>query len=354
MPIPHSIRRLSPSTQALVGTLTSWKTLNQRWLGGDDTLEKLDRIKEAGEPLAIPALMSFGFVRNNEIRSKARSVIWQLFARIPIESLPLLDEALRTSWAHLYDWYGMKVEAITELAGETEADRLYLTLLTCHRSGFIRAEALRVVLAIDPSDIIIPFTIVRLADWVTEVCLEARKVIRGKLVPRYAGCFVRFGLLNRIAGNSRYRPAYSEWIDELLMLPECAVDLRRGIEPQSREVRRGSYRIAAQSPALAGHDLVMLALADKDVIVRKWAFAMGQKLGFPSEVTTSNFTLAASQTRSRMVRMMVSSCRATLRCSAFTNLQKVDCTGSLVTLRMPVRIGSRAIKRNWFSRGNPM
>ena len=73
-----------------------------------------------------------------------------------------------------------------------------------------------------------------------------------------------------------------------------------------------------------------------------------------SMVTTSNFTLAASQTRSRKVRMMVRICRATCRCSAFTNLQKLDCTGSLATLRMPVRIGSRAMKRNWFSRGKPM
>src|ERR1700733_13775918 len=71
-------------------------------------------------------------------------------------------------------------------------------------------------------------------------------------------------------------------------------------------------------------------------------------------VTTFNFTLAAAQTCSRMVRMMLSICRATFPCSVFTTLQKVDCTGSLVTFRMPVRIGSRAMKRNWFSRGKPM
>jgi hypothetical protein len=41
-------------------------------------------------------------------------------------------------------------------------------------------------------------------------------------------------------------------------------------------------------------------------------------------------------------------------CAPFTNLQKVDCTGNWVTLRMPVRIGSRAMKRNWFSRAKPI
>jgi hypothetical protein len=34
--------------------------------------------------------------------------------------------------------------------------------------------------------------------------------------------------------------------------------------------------------------------------------------------------------------------------------QKVDCTGSLLIWRMPVRTGARAMKRNWFGRGNPM
>jgi hypothetical protein len=245
----------------------------------------MERIRAAAEPLAIPFLMSFGFVPNNEIRTKARSVIGDLFVQLPVELLPSLDDALRTSWAHMEDWYGMKPETLSRLGCETNADRLYLALLACHRSGFMRAEALRFALATDPSDFIIPFAIIRLVDWVPEVQLEAEKVIRTKLAPRHAACYVRcFGLLNRVSTHSRYRAVYSEWIDEFLIRPECVADLRRGIESPSRDVRRSSYRIAVRSAAIACQDLVMAALADKDVIVRKWAFTMGQDLGVPSDL----------------------------------------------------------------------
>jgi HEAT repeat protein len=269
----------------LIARLTRWNELTKRWFGGDDTLEILERIGEAGEPLAIPELMSFGFVQKSEVRSKARSVIQQLFSQMPVEDLPLPDEALRRSWGRLEDWYGMKADAVNELGGETAADRLYLALLTCHRSGYVRAEALRVVLATNSSDLIIPFALIRLVDWVNEVRLEAERAIRNKLRPRYAGRFVGcFGLLNRIKESSRFRPEYFRWIDELLILPECGVDLKLGTESRSREVRRHSYRIAAQNPALAGEDLVVRAIGDADVTVRKWAFTIGQRLGSPRDL----------------------------------------------------------------------
>lgn len=41
-----------------------------------------------------------------------------------------LDDALCTSWAHLEDWYGVKLEVVVELGGNTDADRLDLGLLT--------------------------------------------------------------------------------------------------------------------------------------------------------------------------------------------------------------------------------
>src|SRR5438045_932194 len=142
MTTPH-LNRLSPSTRALVTRLTSWRTLPQRWSGGDDTVPILEQIGEANEPLAIPELMSFGFVNNHNIRAKARSIIERLFAQIPIEALPFLDESLRQSWAHLEDWYGMKPDAIENIGGSADADRLYLALVSCHRNGHVRAQALR-------------------------------------------------------------------------------------------------------------------------------------------------------------------------------------------------------------------
>ncbi len=93
----------------------------------------LDQIGKANEPAAICDLMSFGLVRNEEIRAKARSIIRNLFTQISIEALPLLDESLRQSWAHLEDWYGMRPEAIDGIGQNTDADRIFLGLATSHR-----------------------------------------------------------------------------------------------------------------------------------------------------------------------------------------------------------------------------
>lgn len=231
-------QRLSASTEALVTQLTTWKTLPSRWAGGDDTIRILGQIREAGEPAAIPYLMSFGFVRNRRVRSEARWTIWQLFSAIPIESLPQLDESLRQSWAHLEDWYGMKADEISVLGGSTDADQLYVALVSCHRSGYVRAEALR-TLSTYPSDLVIPFALLRLVDWVGEVRTAAEAALTSKLDPAYAHAFVRcLGLIGRLSANSRYRAKYSRWIDDLLGSSACAANLRRGIDSESRRVAR--------------------------------------------------------------------------------------------------------------------
>ena len=72
-----------------------------------------------------------------------------------------------------------------------------------------------------------------------------------------------------------------------------------------------------------------------------------------SRVTVVNRTLAAVQTRSRSWRCIDRICRATFRCSEARKRHSVDCGGSRVTFKMPVRMGSRAMKRSWWSRAKP-
>src|SRR6266404_2460348 len=72
-----------------------------------------------------------------------------------------------------------------------------------------------------------------------------------------------------------------------------------------------------------------------------------------SSVTSFNPTWAASHTRCRICRPTSSSCRATTRCSAAKNRQKVLCTGSSPTPTIPVSIGSRPRNCRWFNREKP-
>src|SRR5947209_10028727 len=44
---------------------------------------------------------------------------------------------------------------------------------------------------------------------------------------------------------------------------------------------------------------------------------------------------------------------ATFKCNDARNRHNVDCGGSRGSFRIPVNIGSPAMKRSWFNRGNP-
>jgi len=272
------LRGLSPSTLDLVKKLVSWPTLKERWNGNRETLAILDRIGRANEPAAIRDLMSFGLVRSEEIRAKARLIIRSLFTLIPIEALQLLDESLRQSWAHLEDWYGLRPEAIDNIGLNTDSDRVFVGLVTSHRSGHVRAAALR-ALGADPSDLGVPFLLIRLADWVTEVQIIAENAVQEKLRPEHASAFVGcLGLVDRLTSNSRFRAEYSQWIDSLLARSDCAQALREGMKGSSCAIRRHCYRVAVQNPGLNIDEVLAQAIGDTDVLVRKWAFTTGPDL----------------------------------------------------------------------------
>jgi HEAT repeat protein len=272
------LRGLSPSTLDLVKKLYGRRALFQRWNRADDTIAILEQISEANEPAAIRDLMPFGLARSEEIRAKARTIILRLFAQVPIETLPSLDESLRQSWANLEDWYGLRPEAIDSLGQNTDADRTFLGLVTSHRNGYVRAAALRALEA-DSSDIVIPFVLIRLVDWVSEVRFAAERAVQEKLRPEYARAFVGcLGLIDRLTTNSRFRAVYTHWLDALLTRAECAGTLREGMAVLSRGIRRHCYRVAVENPALTVDDVIEQAIGDPDVIVRKWAYTASRSL----------------------------------------------------------------------------
>lgn len=276
------LRGLTPSTQALVRKLVSWPPLKQRWAGDGETSEIIMQIGTANEPAAIPSLMSFGLAHNDRIRTEARSVIGHLFSQIPIDFLPVLDESLRRSWGHLEDWYGMKPNVVRMLERSTENDRLFLSLVSCHRNGYVRAEALH-ALGTESSGIVLPFVLIRLVDWVSEVRSIAENEFRKRLNVAYAHGLVNcLGLVNRLSTSSRYRMWFSLSIEEFLHSPECADALRHGLRSEHPLIRRECFRIAPGNPSTPAKAFVHLALTDADVMVRKWAFTVGPGL-LPTE-----------------------------------------------------------------------
>ncbi|QOY91144.1 HEAT repeat domain-containing protein [Paludibaculum fermentans] len=270
----YSLRRVSPSTEALLARLNGWWRSPAKWIGWGDVPGVLEQIGNSKEPLAIPFIMSFGIVGNERIRAQALSAIHRLFSSLPIEFLPLLDEALRPAWIPEYSWHGMTAEQIPALPKSSDAELLYLNLMSCHQSGYVRAAALQ-TLSAESTATSIPFILSRLVDWVREVRLAAEIALRNKLNPIYGDEFVRcLGLIGRLARNSRYRPEFTVWVEDLLRSRECAESLRRGLSAESKDVRRRCYRIAVSSPSFPFRDAILHAIADDDVVVRRWAFEL--------------------------------------------------------------------------------
>ncbi len=120
--------------------------------------------------------------------------------------------------------------SVKKLRGRDPDDLVLLTLISAHRSGYVRAEAIH-FLGKDSSGTAIPFLLVRLVDWVEAVRRAADLELIDKLQPQYGGMFVRcLGLLERLSEHSRFRPPYREWVNELLKRPACAEQVAAGLE----------------------------------------------------------------------------------------------------------------------------
>jgi HEAT repeat protein len=274
----QQLRALSPATLELTRSLYRKPGLIDRWNADARTIKTIYKIGAANEAAAIRDLMSFGLSRDREVRTAARANIEHLLSLVPVEALPVLDDWLRQTWEFLEDWYGLQPKGVGVLRPDTHADRVFLGLIASHRSGFVREEAIR-ILGLDESESIVPFLLIRLADWVNPVRLAAEREVVRRLEPRYARIFVDcLALMDRLGDTTRFSRSISHRVDELLQAPQCADELRRGMNHASRGIRRRCFRIAARAPQLPVADVVAHAIRDHDVVVRRWAFAAATEM----------------------------------------------------------------------------
>jgi HEAT repeat protein len=184
----RQLKGLAASTKELLCPLLGWSSIERRWRGELNTAAILRQVGDTSDTLAIPMLLSFAMASDREVQAAARSAIRRLFEQMPLEQLPALDEALRQSWTHLEDWYGIKPAAIRKFKTNTEDDLIMLALASGHRDGFVRCDAIRALGEVQ-SATVIPFLLVRLVDWVEAVRRVADITLMEKLKPAYGATF---------------------------------------------------------------------------------------------------------------------------------------------------------------------
>jgi len=344
------LKGLSPATKELVYPLLAWPEIQERRRGELDTVSRIRSIGDRVEAHAIPDLLSYAFAPNRDVQVEARSAIRRLFERLPLEQLPALDEALRTGWAHVEDWYGLK-PSVEKVKGRDPDDFILLALMSSHRSGYVRAEVIH-CLGKDSSEMAIPFLLVRLVDWVEPVRRAADLELIDKLQPQYGSIFVQcLGLLERLSEQTRFRPAYREWVRELLKRPACAEQVTAGLESIQRAVRRACHPIAASNPALNVKSVLDRALVESDVAIRRWAFASGPTLWLGDEI---DWTRRAANDTYPPIRQVAfdSLARAEVSSEEISKLFSIDAQGYDAHVRHCawsglVSLRSRFIAKPW-------
>ena len=105
--------------------------------------DMLTEIAEAGEPAAIPNLIPFAFHTSADVASAASETIHRLFRASRDADLIWLDQQIRSwsFWPRIGRWGQMQAHNVANMMVTEDARTTILGIITCHRDGRVRQEA---------------------------------------------------------------------------------------------------------------------------------------------------------------------------------------------------------------------
>ncbi|HJT33992.1 MAG TPA: hypothetical protein VJ783_18245 [Pirellulales bacterium] len=142
--------RLSERAQACVQKLhgllssTSW---SRPWQRENDIVALLERIKDREEPAAVCAVAQCLFEPSQRIKTAASQTIRHLLSLVSPDQLTHLDDAVGWSSGSYIsdDWDKLAPESVSALLVDAGSRAAVLGLLSFHRNGYVRHEAVRLL-----------------------------------------------------------------------------------------------------------------------------------------------------------------------------------------------------------------
>jgi HEAT repeat protein len=266
--------KLSEHAQVLVQQLQD--SLSSRpWVGKarheEAIINLLDQIGLQGEPAAIPTLARCLFFTSNQLKLAASRTIHRLLSLVSPEQLTHLSGVIGWSWGwYISDaWDKLFPADLTTLLLDSGTRAAILGILSFHRNGYIRQEAVR-LLADERDGSELPYLLIRQNDWVNVVSVEAQRAITDRLRPNYLGHFVRsLPLVTHLLEFRRrdLSPVFHKVI-EMLVQPENDALLADAIGASNRWVCRQVVRTALGVPGEHHGSVIHYGLASTDAIVR--------------------------------------------------------------------------------------
>jgi hypothetical protein len=240
-----------------------------------NTCDLLSKIQDCGEPAVIPDILFLIFSNDKNISQKTAKVIDFLLNRISAKDLIWFEQYFRqrtTSWPYCEsEWSKLKPKKITFFTKFPGSQISLLALLSLHSNGIIREEAVKRLDLIENGGEI-PYILLRMNDWVSQVRDTAHSAIKKRVTPKNAQHFLAniylVGALSRVQRHDHSH--FIESIHSLLTKRESRDTIKKALLSDDAFTRRECYKIALNSGEPFLYDVVNQGIKDSDVIIRYW------------------------------------------------------------------------------------
>ena len=280
--------RLTEQAQAFVQQLHDLLS-STSWLGkakrDENILVLLDRIKSQGEPAAVCSVARCLFKSSQQIKTTASRSIHHLLSLVPPDQLIHLSGVVGRSWGwYISDaWDKLTPNGISALLVDLESQAAVLGLLSFHRNGYVRHEAVR-LLANETTGEELRYLLIRQNDWVSVIGDEAQTAINKRLVPSYLPPFAQCLplVVHLLAFRRRDLSPVVHKVVEMLVQPQHDAMLVEVIKASDPSVRRQVARVALELAGEHQARVILHGLSSTDATIRSMcANRVGQSLSGP-------------------------------------------------------------------------
>lgn len=201
--------------------------------------------------------------------------IHQIISELSPLDLATLDQRVRDSWVgynyyNLQNWQKLRPADVRRLSKSKFGTSL-VGLASFHFSGYVR-EAAVTELAVQRDGKELPFLLIRLNDWVSQVRDAAARAVLARIKPEYAvHLLANISLVFRLRICGRVEKKFVDDICNLLKRAECRDVLQAGTKSKDKTVRRISFQLAAEAEPSSRTAIIRAVMADPDAVARSWA-----------------------------------------------------------------------------------
>lgn len=208
------------------------------------------------------------------VASTDSAEVHQLMSELSPLDLAALDQRVRGHDSYGYyvsqDWHNLRPSDVARLARSSFVVSL-VGLTSFHYSGYVRQASVE-ELARQQVGRELPFLLIRLNDWVSQVRDVASTAVRARLEPPYAVHFLaNMALVVRLRNCGRVDRKFVEEVCALLKRPECSDVLQSGMTSTDKAIRRISFQLSAEADPSTRNAIIRAVMTDSDAVARSWA-----------------------------------------------------------------------------------